>query len=376
MPGRPGRYLNTPGHLVDDRRSLGDRVFELDGGGDVVLFALQQPQRVCDRGVTLTPGDIGPVDFSILQMQVRDARVIFADELGGGEAVAGREVADVDVRPVPGRVEERLLPRSGAAKSLDAGDIRMVVERHQHLVLVREPGETLDLAERWFAGEPASPHRLGDLEAVVHFGVAHLGGPQLRELHQRDVHAGVGEHGAQRLDPRHRQREPPLAQLGPRRLESGDLLRRRRRRPSAAGRGRPARGARRSAVRTRRRRILDRAAEGAARRHGADAGELAAAGRIARRAEVGLEERLLELELTEPEVRHRLGDVLGVVADLAEAVRDRADLDAADAGVGLGAEAARGRPGRVSEPRQTRRGGQRQGAELPSGVGHNPLACS
>ena len=101
----------------------------------------------------------------------------------------------------------------------------------------------------------------------------------------------------------------------------------------------------------------DRAAEGAARRHGADAGELAAAGRIARRAEVGLEERLLELELTEPEVHHRLGDVLGVVADLAEAVvrSRRSGRRRCGRWTGCGCRARPPRPGVRATPDPARR---------------------
>src|SRR5437870_183264 len=96
-PLRERRFaeLHASGEFVHDGGTSWNAILQLDHRRKGVLLALHELKRLLDRRVALSPRHVRTVlDLAVLQMNVRDAVVVLADEPGRRVPVAGGEVTE------------------------------------------------------------------------------------------------------------------------------------------------------------------------------------------------------------------------------------------------------------------------------------------
>src|SRR3954447_18413541 len=139
-------FMRSGEGLAAEREALRDLdervagVLELDIRRDVPAFAPKDAKDRTDGRIPLPPRQIGAAvrrRLPILQVQVRDARVILAQERHGVEA-AGCEVADVEIDGVVLRIREARREALWTRDFVGVRQVRVTVVRDDYLVSIGE----------------------------------------------------------------------------------------------------------------------------------------------------------------------------------------------------------------------------------------------
>ena len=162
-------YVEALFHFLDRRaRAL---VFVLEVGRDRPLVLLQQLQHFAHRRVACAPLHVRPlIALAVLDVQVRDVRVVLA-EVRDRVVIRGREVADVEIDLEILRHRQRRREAFGRRELVRVLDVRMVVHRDDHLVLLGERRDPLRRRQRARRRDEPGAERPRDLEAAIDFGL-------------------------------------------------------------------------------------------------------------------------------------------------------------------------------------------------------------
>lgn len=184
-----------------------DFVFEFDSALDGPFVVADQLEDFLEGGVAFAEGEVWAVIlFTVLQMDVRNARVMLFDERDGGGVVAGDEVAEIDVGAVELREGKGFLPMFGRGGGM------AVVADHQ-LMFVGEFSDAFVVVVFLgnFRGNGASAEGFGEVENVFEFGVAHF--EDAVHFDNFDEHAGVFVFFAELFDAIHGNGFAPFGEI-------------------------------------------------------------------------------------------------------------------------------------------------------------------
>ena len=175
------------------------------------LVLLQQLQHLLHRRVARAPLHIRTlIALAILDVQVGDVRVVLA-KICDRIVVRRGEVADVEVDPEILRELQRRREAFGRRKLVGVLDVRMIVHRDDHLVLLGEGRDPLRRRQRARRRDESGSERPRDVEAAIDFGLGKAVVEAVVECANGDL--GAVELLANRGEVFERRLEAPLPQL-------------------------------------------------------------------------------------------------------------------------------------------------------------------